>query len=474
MDIVTEKWNEIIENLRLEHSLSDVSFKTWILPLKVYDVIENTVYILVTLDGTGDYIDYIEKKYLLPFKVSIAEITGIEYDVKFIPDNPSELEKVEEIANAHRKKAAAHTKKNDNLLMIERANLNPRYTFDTFVVGKNNNFAHAASLAVAESPGEVYNPLFLYGGVGLGKTHLMHSIAHFILDQNPKKKILYVTSETFTNELIESLKNGKSSGNESSMTKFREKYRNIDVLLIDDIQFIIGKESTQEEFFHTFNHLHTSGKQIIISSDRPPRDIETLEARLRSRFEMGMLADISSPDYETRMAILQKKIELDKLEKYNIPLDVIQYIATNIKTNIRELEGSLNKLIALYRLNNNEGTIDISLAAEALKDIISSDNNREVTPELILDIVAEHFNISIADLKSKKRNAEIANPRQVAMYLMRTMSTKELSLKAIGAIFGGKDHSTIKYGIEKVESEMETDETLANTVNIIKKKINPA
>ena len=302
----------------------------------------------------------------------------------------------------------------------------------------------------------------------------MHSIAHFILDQNPKKKILYVTSETFTNELIESLKNGKSSGNESSMTKFREKYRNIDVLLIDDIQFIIGKESTQEEFFHTFNHLHTSGKQIIISSDRPPRDIETLEARLRSRFEMGMLADISSPDYETRMAILQKKIELDKLEKYNIPLDVIQYIATNIKTNIRELEGSLNKLIALYRLNNNEGTIDISLAAEALKDIISSDNNREVTPELILDIVAEHFNISIADLKSKKRNAEIANPRQVAMYLMRTMSTKELSLKAIGSIFGGKDHSTIKYGIEKVESEMETDETLANTVNIIKKKINPA
>ena len=226
MDIVTEKWNEIIENLRLEHSLSDVSFKTWILPLKVYDVIENTVYILVTLDGTGDYIDYIEKKYLLPFKVSIAEITGIEYDVKFIPDNPSELEKVEEIANAHRKKAAAHTKKNDNLLMIERANLNPRYTFDTFVVGKNNNFAHAASLAVAESPGEVYNPLFLYGGVGLGKTHLMHSIAHFILEKDPKKKVLYVTSEAFTNELIESLRSGKT-GNELPMTAFREKYRNV-------------------------------------------------------------------------------------------------------------------------------------------------------------------------------------------------------------------------------------------------------
>ena len=464
MNTVEEKWPQIIEHLRVEHELSNVSFSTWIKPLKVYDVINNTVFIKVNMNSS---VEYIEKKYLLPLKVCIAEITGEEYEVSFISEDDDRLNEIQNMAvEASQKK---RTKS-----VAERAGLNPKYTFDTFVVGGNNSFAHAVSVAVAESPGQVYNPLFLYGGVGLGKTHLMHSIAHFILDQNPKKKILYVTSETFTNELIESLKNGKSSGNESSMTKFREKYRNIDVLLIDDIQFIIGKESTQEEFFHTFNHLHTSGKQIIISSDRPPRDIETLEARLRSRFEMGMLADISSPDYETRMAILQKKIELDKLEKYNIPLDVIQYIATNIKTNIRELEGSLNKLIALYRLNNNEGTIDISLAAEALKDIISSDNNREVTPELILDIVAEHFNISIADLKSKKRNAEIANPRQVAMYLMRTMSTKELSLKAIGAIFGGKDHSTIKYGIEKVESEMETDETLANTVNIIKKKINPA
>ena len=464
MNTVEEKWPQIIEHLRVEHELSNVSFSTWIKPLKVYDVINNTVFIMVNMNSS---VEYIEKKYLIPLKVCIAEITGEEYEVSFISEDDDRLNEIQNMAvEASQKK---RTKS-----VAERAGLNPKYTFDTFVVGGNNSFAHAVSVAVAESPGQVYNPLFLYGGVGLGKTHLMHSIAHFILDQNPKKKILYVTSETFTNELIESLKNGKSSGNESSMTKFREKYRNIDVLLIDDIQFIIGKESTQEEFFHTFNHLHTSGKQIIISSDRPPRDIETLEARLRSRFEMGMLADISSPDYETRMAILQKKIELDKLEKYNIPLDVIQYIATNIKTNIRELEGSLNKLIALYRLNNNEGTIDISLAAEALKDIISSDNNREVTPELILDIVAEHFNISIADLKSKKRNAEIANPRQVAMYLMRTMSTKELSLKAIGAIFGGKDHSTIKYGIEKVESEMETDETLANTVNIIKKKINPA
>ena len=464
MNIVEEKWPEIIEHLRVEHELSNVSFTTWIQPLKVYDVIQNTVFILVNMNAS---VEYIEKKYLLPLKVCIAESTGTEFEVVFISEDDDKLNEIHnmsiEASQKKRTKSAA-----------EKAGLNPKYTFDTFVVGGNNKFAHAASLAVAESPGQAYNPLFLYGGVGLGKTHLMHSIAHFTLQNNPKKKVLYVTSETFTNELIESLKNGKTSGNESAMSKFRDKYRNNDVLLIDDIQFIIGKESTQEEFFHTFNHLHTLGKQIIISSDKPPKDIETLEARLRTRFEWGLIADISSPDYETRMAILKKKIELDHLEKYNIPDEVLQYIATNIKTNIRELESSLNKLIALYKLNNNEGTIDIALAAEALKDLISSKNNREVTPELILDIVADHYNITVADLKSNKRNADIANPRQVSMYLMRNMIEKENSLKTIGIILGGKDHSTVKYGIEKIESEMKKDETLANTINIIKKKINPA
>ena len=464
MNTVKEKWPEIIEHLRVEHELSNVSFTTWIQPLKVYDVIQNTVFILVNMNAS---VEYIEKKYLLPLKVCIAEITGTEFEVVFISEDDEKLNEIQNISiEASQKK---RTKS-----VAEKAGLNPKYTFDTFVVGGNNKFAHAASLAVAESPGQAYNPLFLYGGVGLGKTHLMHSIAHFTLQNNPKKKVLYVTSETFTNELIESLKNGKTSGNESAMSKFRDKYRNNDVLLIDDIQFIIGKESTQEEFFHTFNHLHTLGKQIIISSDKPPKDIETLEARLRTRFEWGLIADISSPDYETRMAILKKKIELDHLEKYNIPDEVLQYIATNIKTNIRELESSLNKLIALYKLNNNEGTIDIALAAEALKDLISSKNNREVTPELILDIVADHYNITVADLKSNKRNADIANPRQVAMYLMRNMIEKENSLKTIGIILGGKDHSTVKYGIEKIESEMKKDETLANTINIIKKKINPA
>ena len=461
MDIVNEKWPEIIEHLRVEHELSNVSFTTWIQPLKVYEIIDNTVYILVNMNAS---VEYIEKKYLLPLKVCISEVTGIDYEVVFVSEDDSRISEIRSMSAD-----ASHKKKTRTA--SEKAGLNPKYTFDTFVVGGNNNFAHAASLAVAESPGEVYNPLFLYGDVGLGKTHLMHSIAHFILNKNPKKKVLYVTSETFTNELIEALKKGKTADNESAMAQFRDKYRNNDVLLIDDIQFIIGKESTQEEFFHTFNHLHTSAKQIIISSDKPPKDIETLEARLRTRFEWGLIADISAPDYETRMAILRRKIELDHLDRYNIPEDVLTYIAENIKSNIRELEGSLNKLIALYKLNNPE-TIDIPLAAEALKDIISSYNNRVVTPELILDIVSDHFNITIADLKGNKRSASISVPRQICMYLMRTLT--ETPLQAIGIILGGKDHSTIKYGVEKIEKEMAKDETLHNTISIIMKKINPA
>ncbi|MDD3139779.1 MAG: chromosomal replication initiator protein DnaA, partial [Lachnospiraceae bacterium] len=406
MDIVTLKWNEIIQKLKEDYGLSDVSYKTWILPLKIYDVTDDTVCILVELKGS---IDIIKNKYLFPFQVAIAEVTGKEYAVKFIARNDMQFEEYNE----------EKTKKKRINSIIEQANLNSKYTFDTFVVGGNNNFAHAASLAVSESPGEIYNPLFLYGGVGLGKTHLMHSIAHFILENDPSKKVLYVTSEAFTNELIEAIKSGRT-GNESSMSAFREKYRTNDVLLIDDVQFIIGKESTQEEFFHTFNHLHVSGKQIIISSDKPPKDIETLEARLRTRFEWGLIADISSPDYETRMAILRKKEELDGLKRYNIPDEVMQYIATNVKSNIRELEGSLNKLIALFKLKNEE--INIQLAAEALKDIISPDSNRKVTPDIIIDVISEHFDVTVADLCSSKRNSDIAMPRQIAMYLCRTMT----------------------------------------------------
>lgn len=452
MEQILEKWDKILQEVKEEYELTEVSFNTWLKPLSVSDVQGDKLYILVPLEKMAR--DFIEKKYTLPIKVAVANQTGQDYDISFILP-----EQEKKIKSSYNKKPAPTSGTTDI------SNLNPNYTFDTFVVGNNNRLAHAASLAVAESPGEVYNPLFLYGGVGLGKTHLMHSIAHFIQANRPDAKILYVSSESFTNELIDAIRNG----NNTAMTKFREKYRNIDVLLIDDIQFIIGKESTQEEFFHTFNHLHVAGKQIIISSDKPPKDIETLEARLRTRFEWGLIADISSPDYETRMAILRKKEELDGLERYHIPDDVMQYIANNVKSNIRELEGSLNKLIALANLEKKE--IDIPLAAEALKDIVSPDNNREITPELIIDVVSEHFNVPVTEIKGKKRNAEIVLPRQIVMYLCRCMT--DTPLKAIGAILGGKDHASISHGVKKIEHDITTDEALNNTINIIKKKINP-
>ena len=453
MSIVEEKWEEILQKMKTEYCTSNISYTTWIEPLTIYEVKDDTVFIFVSLKAS---IEHIHDKYLLPFRVCIAEVTGKEYQVEFVTEDNVQVQK----------EAVAVKKQNDAI--FEQANLNPKYTFDTFVVGNNNTFAHAASLAVAESPGNRYNPLFIYGGVGLGTTHLMHAIAHFILENDPTKKVLYVTSETFTNELIDALKHGKIN-NENATTSFREKYRNNDVLLIDDIQFIIGKESTQEEFFHTFNHIHGAGGQIIISSDKPPKDIETLEARLRTRFEWGLIADISSPDYETRMAILRKKEELDGLDRYHIPDEVLQYIATNVKSNIRELEGSLNKLIALAVLENKP--IDIALAAEALKDIISPDQNRVVTPGLIMNVVSEHFNVSIADLKGKKRNSEIVLPRQVFMYLCNELTDEPL--KSIGIELGGKDHSTVSHGVQKIESLLQEDEALNNTVNIIKKKINP-
>ena len=453
MDKILEKWDEILQTVKTEHDVSDISFDTWIKPLEVFGVEGNTLYILVPSEQMT--LSYISKKYYLPLKVAIAEIIGTEYEIQFIL--PEQTRNIRPSNNKGKKTPEPEASK--------RSNLNPNYTFDTFVVGSNNRFAQSASLAVAESPGEAYNPLYIYGGPGLGKTHLMHSIGHFVLEQNPNMKVLYVTSEQFTNEVIESIR----SGNATAMTKLREKYRTVDVLMIDDIQFIIGKESTQEEFFHTFNHLHVSGKQIIISSDKPPKDIETLEARLRTRFEWGLIADISSPDYETRMAILRKKEELDGLEKYHIPDEVMQYIANNIKSNIRELEGSLNKLIALSNLENKP--IDIPLAAEALKDMISPDDTRAVSPELIMDVVSEHFNVPVTELKGKKRNAEIVLPRQIVMYLCRNMT--DTPLKSIGALLGGKDHASISHGVRKIENDLKTDEALNNTVNIIKKKINP-
>ncbi|MBQ8627044.1 MAG: chromosomal replication initiator protein DnaA [Agathobacter sp.] len=448
MEKVIEKWNDILTTVKKEHDISDISFDTWMRPLDVYAVEGNILYILAPFEPMA--LGYIQKKYYLPLKVAIGELIGEEYDIQFIlPENAKNLNIKKPV-----KKVSS--------LNGSNSNLNPNYTFETFVVGNNNRFAQSAALAVAESPGETYNPLYIYGGPGLGKTHLMHSIGHFILDQNPDTKVIYVTSEEFTNEVIESIRNG----NASSMTKFRDKYRKVDVLMIDDIQFIIGKESTQEEFFHTFNALQTQGKQIILTSDKPPKEMETLEERIRSRFEWGLMADIGIPDYETRMAILRKKAESDN---FDINDEILNYIANNIKSNVRELEGALNKLLAYHNLCKTEITMDI--AQQELQNIITPDKPREVTPQLIIEVVTEHFNMSMDQMISRSRSSDIAKPRQIAMFLCKTMT--DSSLDVIGSFLGGRDHSTIIHGIKKVTDEYESNESTRSLIDTIKKKINP-
>ena len=453
IDKIKENWQKILLLLKEEHDISDISYHTWLEPLTPYSYENNTVTVIVP---EQTFLKFVNKKYGLILKVTISEFIGQECEINF-----KVKEQVEDMEDRG-PQLIANPKMPVSPDAIQSANLNPKYTFDTFVVGSNNNLAHAAALAVAESPGEIYNPLFIYGGVGLGKTHLMHAIAHFILKNDPKAKILYVTSETFTNELIDAIRNK----NNITTTEFREKYRNNDVLLIDDIQFIIGKESTQEEFFHTFNTLYESKKQIIISSDKPPKEIETLEERLRSRFEWGLTVDIQSPDYETRMAILRKK---EEMEGYNIDNEVIKYIATNVKSNIRELEGALTKIVALSRLNKCD--ITLQLAEEALKDIISPGSQREVTAELILQIVADHFGLTPLDITSQRRSKEIVYPRQITMYLCRSMM--DIPLQSIGKVLGGRDHTTIIHGCEKIAADIKKDDSLKNTIEILKKKINP-
>ena len=448
MSEIADRWDEIKEIIKNEYDLTDISYNTWIKPLKFYKEENHTVTILIPSDQ-AHAVSYITNKYKKFFQVSISEMFNDEYQISFI------LEK------DIKKNTEDEDKFNIYNINKENANLNPKYNFDTFVVGSNNKLAHSAALAVAESPGEAWNPLYLYGGPGLGKTHLMHSIGHFILEQSPDKKILYVSSEEFTNEVIESIR----SGNSTKMTQLREKYRTVDVLLVDDIQFIIGKDSTQEEFFHTFNTLHNAGKQIVLSSDKPPKEMETLDERFRSRFEWGLMADIQPPDYETRMAILKKNVEL---YNNNIDDEILNYIATNVKSNIRELEGALKKVIAASRLNNIELTMQ--LAEETLKDIISPDTPMEITPSFIVKVVAEHFGITQEDIISKKRNSEFVIPRQICMYMIREYTTT--SLESIAKMLNKKDHTTILHGVKKIESEMNTNPDIKNKIEIIKKKMN--
>ena len=396
--------------------------------------------------------DWLEGKYAQQIKNTLFEISGETKDIHFV---------IEQDALIPAKKSQPETSPPKPRLVEQNESyaklLNPKYTFDTFVIGAGNRFAHAASLAVAEQPAKAYNPLFIYGGVGLGKTHLMHAIGHYILEHNPHSRVLYLSSEKFTNEFINAIRDNRGE-------EFRNKYRNIDILLIDDIQFIAGKEQTQEEFFHTFNALHEAHKQIIISSDRQPKEIPTLEERLRSRFEWGLITDIQPPDLETRVAILRKKAKAENLE---IPNEAIMYIANHINTNIRELEGALIRVIAYSSLVNED--ITSHLAAQALKDIIPAGRPKSITIHDIQQTVGDYFGLKIEDFKARKRTKAIAFPRQVAMYLSRELT--DFSLPKIGEAFGGRDHTTVIHAHEKISNMIENDQELYKVINNLSEKI---
>ena len=433
-------WQETLG--KLQNELSRPSFETWLSSTSLLDIEGDTLIISVPNEFTKDWL---ESRYAPIIRSTVQSILGQSINLRFVVSQPKETESIlkEQPLSVQKPKA-------DNPF---NKTLNPKYTFDTFVIGNSNRFAHAADLAVAESPASAYNPLFIYGGVGLGKTHLMHAIGNAVIQRSPSTRVLYVSSEKFTNELIESIR-------DQNPIEFRNHYRNVDILLIDDIQFLAGKEGTQEEFFHTFNALHDANKQIIISSDRPPKEIPTLEDRLRSRFEWGLITDIQPPDLETRIAILRKKASLENLQVSN---DVMVFIADKIHSNIRELEGALIRVMAFGSLTENPITVET--AAEALKDIIQIDTPKEITIEMIQQTVADYYHLSVGDLKAKKRTRSVAFPRQIAMYLCRELT--DSSLPKIGDEFGGRDHTTVMHACDKISEARRKDSLLDKKVNEI-------
>lgn len=450
-----EKWDEILENLRVNFDISDPAFNTFIKILKVHSISGKQLTVLIDDAKVGSNKSFIEKRYSTFLQVTIEEMTNVKYDIKYISKNEINNTPVENFANT-------------TLKDKDHPFLSTKYTFDNFVVGDNNDYAHAASLKVAEEPGGIYNPLFIYGGAGLGKTHLMHAIGKYILERNDSLRVVYVTSESFVNEIVDAIRDKRSEGS-NSMQDFRNKYRNVDVLLIDDIQFIIGKETMQQEFFHTFNHLYESQKQIVISSDKHPATMKTLEERLRSRFEMGLTVDIKPPTYETRMAILRRKVQEENL---SIEDDILDYIASNVSSNIRELQGAITKVIAFSKLRHNKITMD--LAREALADMITPDRKKEITIDYIIETVADHFNISTNDLLSSKRSSNISHPRQICMYLCCELTNNTLDV--IKKHLNRKDHSTIIHGrdnIKKILEDKEANAKVAKDIDILIKKINP-
>ena len=444
-------WQQVLSLIKKK--ISKPSFDTW---LKSTSAAVFTDSVLVVCAPNKLAKDWLENRYVQLISACVKELTGHDVEIKFIIKDEEETEN-ETLPQPQPKPKPSVTVNEETVSTM----LNPKYTFDTFVIGAGNRFAHAASLAVAEAPANAYNPLFLYGGVGLGKTHLMHAIGHFILEHSPGTRVLYISSEKFTNEFINAIRDNRGED-------FRNKYRNIDVLLIDDIQFLAGKEQTQEEFFHTFNALHEESKQIIISSDRPPKEIPTLEERLRSRFEWGLITDILPPDLETRIAILRKKA---KAENLDIPNEALVYIANQINTNIRELEGALIRVVAYSSLINED--ITVHLAAEALKDIIPSNRPHQITVEDIQQKTCEFFGLKVEDLKARKRTRSVAFPRQIAMYLSRELT--DLSLPKIGEAFGGRDHTTVIHAYEKISQSIKQDQELYKIVHTLKNQIqNPS
>ena len=447
---IKEHWNEILDYMKTEYNISDVSYKTWLMNLNFYDIDENILTVVIEDGILGENaLEFIRNKYGIFLKTAIAEKTNEEYEIDFVLRSTIEEQEKE-------------AKKDKNIDHSNKVNtLNDRYTFDNFVVGDNNSMAQAAALAVAEAPGRFYNPLFIYGGAGLGKTHLMYAIANHLTEHRKDLKVMYVSSETFTNDLIESIRSGYTTPEE-----FRQRYRSNDVLLIDDIQFIIGKERTQEEFFHTFNQMYESNRQIVISSDKPPKDMEILDERFRQRFQSGLTVDIQPPAFEIRMAILNRKTQNSKM---NISPDVLQYIAENIKSNIRELEGALTKVDAMGRLQKRE--INLDLAAEALKDIISPDEKKTITMELIVSIVAEQYNLSPSEIFSKNKSRNVAYPRQICMYLCKHYTSN--SLEEIGKYLGNRDHTTVLHGDRKISEDIVNNPTTSGIIDLIVKKLNP-
>ncbi len=437
---ISSLWPRVLDLLKNE--LTEISYNTWIRTIEPLSVNSSTIEIRVPTEFNKGIL---ESRYIPLISNAVRQVTS--RDLSVIVSIPSQ-EPVQKQAQS------SESSYNEELY---NSILNPKYTFDTFVIGNGNRLAHAASVAVAEAPAQAYNPLFLYGGVGLGKTHLMHAIGHYILSQNPASKVLYVSSEKFTNELINAIKDDRNE-------EFRSKYRNIDVLLIDDIQFIGGKERTQEEFFHTFNALYEASKQIIISSDRPPREINTLEDRLRSRFEWGLTADIQSPDLETRIAILQKKAQMENIY---IPNDVLVFIADKVISNIRELEGALNRVIAYSSLTETE--MSVELCADALKELLQASNNKVINATHIIEAVSRYFDLRPEEFISQKRNRNISFPRQIAMFLCRDIMG--ISLPKIGEEFGGRDHTTVIHAIQKIEEQMQDNIETKRAVEELKRNI---